>query len=91
MKCCRCQADNPVGARHCNSCGAALDMSQPSEMLGVGCATLLLIIFIPVGLCGIYVAIGTPRDPYGFMPVVYFVIAVSALIAYLAGRKLTKK
>ncbi len=62
MKCYRCQAENPVGASHCNSCGAHLNPNGNSwiaRMLG-GC---LLFIFVPVGLCGGAFIVGLGSDP----------------------------
>lgn len=91
MKCYRCQAENSEGARHCNSCGAALVAESNDELLGVGCSTLLLIIFVPVGVCGVLVVTGNPSDPYGFKQVAYFCIALAAFLLYLAGRRLSKK
>lgn len=91
MKCDHCEAEVPEGATRCHYCGAELRAEKASELLGVGCATLALIVFIPVGTCGVVGLINNLEDPYGLKPVVYFIIGVSALIIYFAMQKLSRK
>jgi len=87
MKCYRCQADNPDHATHCGSCGARLEEGLPPSPLGVACGVALLVVFVPIGLCGALVAV---REPYGPPSFAYLCMAVSALfilVAYLIMRR----
>ncbi len=87
MKCAYCKADNPPGTAHCASCGASLESRRPS-WVGITLGVLLLIVFIPIGLCGLLFSLDTfwsddPETDY-WAPVGYVSLAVSAFFVYVA-------
>ena len=58
MRCPNCSAINAPDARVCAECGQRLiESSEPSSCLGMTCGILLMIVSLPVGLCGIMCAV----------------------------------
>lgn len=102
MICRQCGAQNAAEVTYCKRCGADLYSNRQNDgwFEKVG-AVVLLIIFLPVGLCGLVTTIGAVSaipnpgpDPfyvYTFGGFGAACLLVAGFVTYWAVRKLTRK
>ena len=93
MRCPNCSAINEPDARVCAECGQRLVESvEPVSWLGITCGVLILIVFIPVGLCGVlcttmgFEAMQTGGGAPEVLLIGLALTGFSALFIYLAVR-----
>jgi hypothetical protein len=100
MRCKRCSAVNPPESNYCERCGNTLHASG-DEWLWKVAAVIAIIIFLPVGLCGLVYTIGAAselpdpgQDPaYVYMFGLFGLgcLVIGGLMVYFAVVKLFKK
>ena len=96
MKCDQCGAENADVRRYCHSCGAVLVPELPTPVWQrVGMGIVVLLISVPVGVCGVAVtgaaiSDAIQGDEYSILPgfLVFSIpsLLIGALGVYIAAR-----
>ena len=99
--CDKCGTENPAGRAYCLTCGAILVPDRPSPMwVRIVIATVLILLFAPIGLCGAAVTFGAVTEAIdgrtdslvtGFLPIAIVSLAIGIGGLYLAYHTLWPK